>query len=365
MKTAIRVGGPTTGGREQFEAMLRFAGEAEKLGVDSAWSAEAWGMDAISPIAFLAARTERLKLGTGIMQLCARTPAATAMTAMTMDTVTNGRFMLGLGNSGPQVVEGLHGQPFDRPATRMREFVDIVRLACSGEKVSYEGRTVALPRPGGQGKPLRISQPPVRIPIFLATLAPRALEMTGEIADGWLGTSFTPDAAEAHFAYLRKGAEQAGRSLDDITLCVDAAIAIVDDPEKVFPGLKAQLAFQLSAMGSPTMNFYNDAYARAGFEDACHEVRDLWLQKRRPEAIAAVPDEMVMKTSILGDETAVRDRLRRYADVGIDLLMLHPIAKDASTRLDVLGRATEWVTGIAREARASSESDQSRQGSRS
>ncbi len=343
MKTAIRVGGPTTGGRDQFEAMLELATEAEKLGVDSAWSAEAWGMDAIAPIAFLAARTRRLKLGTGIMQLCARTPAATAMTALTMDTVTEGRFLLGLGNSGPQVVEGLHGQPFDRPATRMREFVDIVRLACSGEKVAYQGKALTLPRPGGQGKPLRLAQPPAEIPIFLATLAPRALEMTGEIADGWLGTSFTPDAPEAHFAHLRKGAEKAGRSLDDLTLCVDAPIAFVDDPEKLFPTLKAQLAFQLSAMGSPTMNFYNDAYARGGFEDACREVRDLWLQKKRPEAIAAVPDEMVMKTSILGDEAAVRARLDRYAEVGIDLLMLHPIAADTPGRLDILGRATEIV----------------------
>ena len=341
MKTAIRVGGPTTGGRDQFESMLEFATEAEKLGVDSAWSAEAWGMDAIAPIAYLAARTEKIKLGTGIMQLCARTPAATAMTAMSMDTVTHGRFILGLGNSGPQVVEGLHGQSFDRPATRMREFVEVVRLACSGEKIAFEGKTITLPRPGGQGKPLRISQPPTKFPIYLATLAPRALEMTGEIADGWLGTSFVPEAAEAHFAFLRKGAEKAGRKLEDISLCVDASIAIVGDPEKVFPIIKTQLAFQLSAMGSPTMNFYNDAYARAGFEDACSEVRNLWLEKKRQQAVAAVPDEMVMKTAILGDEAAVRMRLRQYAEVGIDILMLHPLGSEMKDRLDILGQATE------------------------
>lgn len=343
MKTAIRVGGPTTGGREQFDTMLTFATEAEKLGVDSAWSAEAWGMDAISPIAYLAARTEKMKLATGIMQLCARTPAATAMTAMAMDTITNGRFLLGLGNSGPQVVEGLHGQTFDRPVTRMREFVDVVRLACSGEKVAFEGKTLTLPKPGGAGKPLRISQPPVQVPIYLATLAPRALEMTGEIADGWLGTSFVPEAAEAHFAFLRKGAEKAGRTLEDIALCVDASIAIVDDPEELFPIIKTQLAFQLSAMGSPTMNFYNDAYARAGFDDACHEVRALWLDKKREEAIAAVPDDMVMKTAILGDENAVQARLKQYAEVGIDTLMLHPLGAELTDRLDVLGRATELM----------------------
>ena len=341
MKTAIRVGGPTTGGRDEFEAMLQLATEAEKLGVDSAWSAEAWGMDAISPIAYLAARTEKLKLGTGIMQVCARTPAATAMTAMAMDTVTNGRFLLGLGNSGPQVVEGLHGQPFDPPLTRMRETIEVIRMASTGEKIAYDGRTVTLPRPGGAGKALAISQPPCKVPIYLATLAPRTLEMTGAMADGWLGTSFTPDAAEAHLAHLRRGAESAGRTLDDIDLCVNASVAFTDDPEKLFPALKAQLAFQLSAMGSPTMNFYNDAYARSGFEKPCQEVRDLWLARKREAAVAAVPDDMVMKTAILGDEAAVRRRLGQYAEVGIDLLMLHPMGADATARLDTLGRAVE------------------------
>lgn len=343
MNTAIRVGGPTTGGRDQFEAMLRLAVEAEKLGVDAAWSAEAWGMDAVSPLAFLAARTESLRLGTGIMQLAARTPAATAMTAMAMDTITNGRFLLGLGASGPQVVEGLHGQVFDRPATRLRETVEIIRKACAGEKIVHDGEVLTLPRPGGRGKPLRIAQPPVRVPIFLATLAPYSLRMTGEIADGWLGTSFTPDAPEAHLEYLRAGAEKAGRSLEDLTLCVDTSVAITDDPEAYFPALKMQLAFQLSAMGSPTMNFYNDAYARAGFEGACEEVRNLWLDRRREEAIAAVPDDMVMKTAVLGDAAAVEQRLARYAEVGIDMLMVHPLGPDEDRRLDVLGQVTEWA----------------------
>ncbi len=343
MKTAIRVGGPTSGGRAQFESMLTFATEAEKLGVDQAWSAEAWGMDAITPLAYLAARTERMQLGTGIMQVCARTPASVAMTAMSMDTITDGRFLLGLGNSGPQVVEGLHGQPFERPVTRMREMVEIVRLACSGEKLAYQGKTIELPRPGGQGKALRLAQPATTVPIYLATLAPRALEMTGAIADGWLGTSFTPDAPEAHLEHLRRGAEKAGRQLSDLTLGVDAAIAITDDPEPLIQTQKAMMAFQLSAMGSPTMNFYNDAYARAGFQDACTEVRQLWLEKKRAEAIQAVPDEMIQKTAIFGDEAWVRERLRKYRDAGIDELMLHPVGADTTAQLDVLGRAVELV----------------------
>ncbi len=343
MKIAIRVGGPTSGGREQFEAMLEFAVEAEKLGVDQAWSAEAWGMDAIVPLAYLAARTQRMKLGTGIMQVCARTPASTAMTALAMDTVSEGRFLLGLGNSGPQVVEGLHGQPFAKPLTRMRETVEIVRMALRGEKLSHDGEAFSLPRKGGLGKALRIAQPPAEIPIYLATLAPNALEMTGAIADGWLGTSFTPDAPEAHLEYLRRGAERAGRKLEDLTLCVDTAIGFADDPEKLFPRIKMQLAFQLSAMGSPTMNFYNDAYARAGFQDACTEVRNLWLEKKRDEAIKAVPDEMVMKTTIIGDETHVRGRIRKYRDAGITDLMLHPLAQETKDQLDILGRALELV----------------------
>lgn len=341
MKTAIRVGGPASGGRGQFESMLEFATEAEKVGVDQAWSAEAWGMDAISPLAFLAAKTKRLQLGTGIMQLAARTPAATAMTALSMATVTNGRFLLGLGNSGPQVVEGLHGQRFERPVSRLRETVEIVRKACSGEKIEHDGRLFQLPRKGGAGKALRIAQPPERVPIYLATLAPKALELTGALADGWLGTCFVPDAPDAHLDYLRRGAESAGRPLSDIALNVDAAIAFTSDPEKLFGGLKMQLAFQLSAMGSPTMNFYNDAYQRGGFADACEKVRALWLEKKRQEAVEAVPDEMVMKTAILGDEAHVRERLATYREVGITEIMFHPLGGSTTANIDILGQAVE------------------------
>lgn len=343
MKTSIRVGGPNTGGREHFDSIVKLSIEAEKLGVDRAWSAEAWGMDAISPIAYIAARTSRLELGTGIMQVCARTPASTAMTALSMDTVTGGRFILGLGNSGPQVVEGLHGQPFDRPLTRMRETIEIVRMASRGEKLVHEGWAHPLPRPGGKGKPLRLALPPVDLPIHLATLTPRGLELTGELADGWLGTSFTPDAAEAHLEHLRRGAERAGRSLSDLSLGVNATVAITDDPEPLIRAQKPALAFQLSAMGSPTMNFYNDAYARSGFEDACREVRDIWLRGDREGAAAAVPDEMVWQTSLIGDEARVRERVRRYRDVGIGELMLHPMGRSTGDRLDVLGRAVEIV----------------------
>jgi F420-dependent oxidoreductase-like protein len=326
--------------------MLVFAQEAEKLGVDQAWSAEAWGMDAISPLAFLAARTERMQLGTGIMQVCARTAANTAMTALSMQTVTGGRFVLGLGNSGPQVVEGLHGEPFDRPLIRMRETIEIIRKASRGEKLVLAGERVVLPRPGGQGKALRLAHEATEVPVFLATLAPRALEMTGALADGWLGTCFTPDVPEAHLAHLRRGAEKAGRSLDDIRLCVDVVVGFSSDADALVQKQKPALAFQLSAMGSPTMNFYNDAYARAGFDEPCQAVRRLWLEGDRPGAIAAVPDAMVRATTLLGDEAHVRERLALYRDCGIAELTLHPVGRNDRDRLDTLGRALDLVREV-------------------
>ncbi|RME99572.1 MAG: LLM class flavin-dependent oxidoreductase, partial [Alphaproteobacteria bacterium] len=217
LKAAIGVGGYA---RSNARKLVDFVREAERLGVDSVWSAEAWGADAVTSLAFLAGQTSKIKLGTGIMQISARVPAMTAMTAMALNDLSDGRFLLGLGASGPQVVEGLHGVAYAQPLTRLRETVDIVRLAFAGEKLAYSGRHHVLPRPGGEGKALRLDHPPVDIPIYLATLAPKALEYTGAAADGWLGTSFSPDHPEAHLEHIRRGAEQAGRSLDDIFLNV-------------------------------------------------------------------------------------------------------------------------------------------------
>jgi F420-dependent oxidoreductase-like protein len=344
MRTAIGIGGAASGGRRDFEQVVAFAVEAERLGVDCAWSAEAWGMDAVAPLAFLAARTERLRLGTGIMQITARTPSMTAMTALSMAAISGDRFILGLGASGPQVVEGLHGRAFARPLTRLREHVEIVRMALRGEKLEYEGREYVLPRPGGEGKALRLAQPANEsIPIYLATLSPAALELTGEIADGWLGTSFTPEHAEAHLGHLRKGAERAGRSPLDLDLCVGGAVGFPSDVERAIRAIKPGLAFTLGAMGSPRTNFYNDAYKRGGFEDAAVEVQRLWVAGKREEAAARVPDEMVLQTTLLGSEKAVRERIRKYRDAGITTLRLDPLGSSPSERLDTLGRAIELV----------------------
>jgi F420-dependent oxidoreductase-like protein len=344
VKTAIAIGGPASGEPGAFARMAGFAVEAEKLGVDSAWSAEAWGYDAVTILAYLAAKTERLVLGTGILQISARAPAMTAMTAMALAALSGNRFILGLGASGPQVVEGLHGVPFAKPLSRMRETIEIVRLAFRGEPLRYAGAHHVLPRPGGQGKALHLAQPAnPNIPIYLATLSPKALELTGELADGWLGTSFTPEAAEAHLAHLRRGAERAGRQLSDLTLCVGCAFAITDDPEPLFAAQKKRMAFTLGAMGSAKTNFYNDAYRRGGFADVAIEVQKLWLAGQRDEAARRVPDEMVLRTTLIGPESRVRERLRAYRDAGIGILRIEPLGADDGARLDALGRAVELI----------------------
>jgi len=344
MKTAISIGGAASGKKADFDKVISFAVEAEKLGVDQAWTAEAWGYDAVSTLAYLGALTQTLTLGTGIMQISARTPSMTAMTALSMSSITGNRFILGLGASGPQVVEGLQGQSFRKPLLRMRETIEILRQAFRGEKLNYQGEHHVLPRPGGEGKALRLSQPPnPNLPIWLATLSTKGLELTGELANGWLGTSFTPEAAEAHLEYLRRGAEKAGRKLDDLTLCVGTEVAFTDDPEPLIQKAKPSMAFQLGAMGSAKTNFYNDAYKRGGFEDAAIEVQKLWIEGRREEAAQRVPDEMIARTTIFGDETFVRERIRDYRDAGIGVFRISPGGSGMSGRLDTLGRMVELV----------------------
>jgi F420-dependent oxidoreductase-like protein len=255
--------------------------------------------------------------------------------------------MLGLGASGPQVVEGLHGQSFSEPMRRMRETIDIVRMAFRGEKLVYQGRHHTLPRPGGQGKALRLAhRPNPGIPIHLATLSPRGLALTGELADGWLGTSFTPEHADAHLRYLRAGAERAGRSLADIDIAVGGTVAFGDDLDALVAPRKAQLAFTLGAMGSATTNFYNDAYRRGGFEDDAIAVQQLWLAGRRADAAARVPDAMVLQSNLLGSEDMVRERIRRYRDAGVDTLRLDPQGASFDERVSTLARAVELVREV-------------------
>ncbi len=350
MQVAIGVGGAASGRQRDWQNSVDFVVEAEKLGVSYTWSAEAWGQDAVVPLAYLAAKTTTMKLATGIMQISARTPSMTAMTALTLAAVSEDRFVLGLGASGPQVVEGLQGVPFGRPVTRLRETIEIIRLAFAGEKLVYAGKHFTLPLPGGEGKALRLSQPGNdKIPIYLATLSPKSLQLTGELADGWVGTSFTPESADAVTTHIRQGAEAAGRSLTDIDLQVGGSIAFSDDVDALIAPRKAGIAFTLGAMGSAQHNFYNDAFKRQGYQDAANEVQRLWLDGKREQAAEKVPDEMVIRTNLLGTEEMVKQRMRAYKEAGITTLRLDPEGSDLQQRMTTLGRAMDLLNSVNQE----------------
>ena len=340
----MRVGLGVGGGRDGWQAAATFLQEAERLGVDSAWTSEAWGFDAFTPLAYMAGKTERIKLGTSVAQAGTRTPAAVAMTALTLASLSDGRFILGLGTSGPQVIEGWHGIRFDRPVQRMRETVEIVRRAIRGERLEYKGRVYELPLPGGEGKALRSAAPPQPdVPIYLATLSPRSLEMTGEIADGWLGTSFMPDHARVFTDHLAAGAARAGRSLSALDLQAGGFVAFGDDAARLIPARKPGLAFTLGAMGSRQHNFYNDAFKRAGYADAAVEVQRLWMDGKREEAATRVPDEIALKVNLLGTDAMVRERLRVYRASGLTTLRVEPAGSTLDARLATLGRLMDLV----------------------
>jgi F420-dependent oxidoreductase-like protein len=321
--------------------------EAERLGVDVVWSHESWGLDAATPLAYMAARTSRIRLGSGIMQAGTRTPALVAMTAMSLASMSGGRFVLGLGVSGPQVIEGWHGIRFDRPLARLRETVTIVRQAIRGERVAFRGQVYELPLPGGEGKALRsAARPQPGVPVYLATLTPRSLELTGEIADGWLGTSFMPEHARVFFEHIEAGARRAGPALAARDRQAGGHVAFGDDLERLVAARKPGLAFTLGAMGSRQHNFYNDAFKRAGYVDAAAEVQRLWLEGKREDAAARVPDELALKTNLLGTEAMVRERVRAYRDAGVTTLRVEPDGATLDARLATLGRLLEIVRAV-------------------
>ncbi|HEY8171522.1 MAG TPA: LLM class F420-dependent oxidoreductase [Dehalococcoidia bacterium] len=347
MKTAI---GLSMTGNEDWEELSTYVVEAERLGVDFVWSAESWGHDAVTPLAYLAARTSRIKLGAGIMQAVARTPANTAMTAMTLASMSGNRFVMGLGASGPQVVEGWHGVPFRKPIQRIREVIEIVRMVSAGERLAYKGQVYELPLPGGEGKALKSGAPPQpNIPVYLATLSPKSLELTGEIADGWLGTSFMPEHADVFFEHIARGAQKAGRTLADIDLQAGGSVAFSDDVDKLVARHRPGIAFTLGAMGSKDHNFYNAAFRRAGFDEEALAVQRKWLEGDRPGAAALVPDEMVHNVNMLGTDDMITRRMRTYRDAGVTTLRLHPDGRTLPERLETLGRALNIVKSVNEE----------------
>ncbi|MFJ6749268.1 MULTISPECIES: LLM class flavin-dependent oxidoreductase [unclassified Streptomyces] len=331
-----------------------FVTEAEKLGMDICWVAEAWGSEAPSPLGYLAARTDRMLLGSGIIQLATRTPMAIARAAVTLSQISDGRFLLGLGPSGPQVIEGLHGVPFARPLGRMRETVQIVRQAAAGEKITHSGQEFRIPLPGGGAKPMRLSMRAEHdIPVYLATLSPKMLHLTGEIADGWLGTSFVPEGAqEAYFDHLDAGLAAAGRTRADLDICQGAEVAFAADEDALrtmVAGRRKELAFSLGGMGSATTNFYNNAYSRQGWAETAAEVHARWQSGDRDGAAALVTDDMVLATTLIGTEDMVRQRLRVWRDAGVRTVRFYPAGDTLDARLTTLGRALDLVREVDRE----------------
>ena len=345
MRTCIQVTGDG-----DWDTTVAYVQEAERLGVDVCWVAEAWGSDAVTPLAFLAASTERILLGSGIAQVGTRSAALIAMTALTMQRVSHGRFLLGLGASGPQVMEGLHGVEFAKPRSRLADVLDVLELASAGEKITADSDTLTLPLPGGGGKSLRLSQgsPDVPIPVYIASMSPRMLELTGARAQGWIGTSFIPEGADdAYFAHLRRGAASAGRTLADIDLCQGAEVAFGDDLAAMAAERKAGLAFSLGGMGSADTNFYNQAYGRQGYADVAAEAQRLWVTGDRTGAAAIIPDEMVLGTTLIGPEEHVVARLRAWKDAGINSIRLYPAGDSLDERLATLARALELIEALA------------------
>jgi len=300
---------------------MSLAMEAERLGADSVWMPEFWAYDALTPLAYLAARTTSLRLGTAIAQIGARTPAMLAMSSMSLQALSGGRFVLGLGASGPQVMEGWHGIRYTAPLQATRETIDIIRTVARGDRLDHHGQVYELPLPDSSGRAMRSAAPPVHVPIYVASLGPRNLTLTGELADGWIGNAFIPEQAEVFLSHLRSGATAAGRSVAALELCVPVAVEFTDDVERVARRHADGYAFTIGAMGSAKRNFYNEAFARLGFAEEVAEVQRLWLAGEREHAAERVPIELGQLTNLLGTPEMVADRVRLHRDAGVTILL--------------------------------------------
>jgi F420-dependent oxidoreductase-like protein len=327
---------------------LAMAREADRLGFSVVWGAVAYGSDAPTMLAWIAGQTERIDIGAGIMQIPARAPAMTAMTAATLDALSGGRFRLGLGVSGPQVSEGWYGVRFGKPLARTREYVEIVRAALARETVSFDGEFHTLPLPDGPGKALKLGFHPVRsdVPIYLAAVGPKNLELAGEIADGWLAVFFSPQYAADSLAAIAAGRAKVGKTLDGFDVVPSVPVVIGDDVASCAELVRWYAALYIGGMGSREQNFYNQLATRMDFGDAAREVQDLYLGKRQRDAAAAVPLEFIDQTSLLGPVDRIADGLRAYAEAGVTTLSVSLFAADAESAIstiramaDALGRS--------------------------
>jgi F420-dependent oxidoreductase-like protein len=325
---------PYTGDPKQAAAQAR---DLEAAGVDMLWVAELYSFDAVSILGYLAAHTERVEIAAGILPIYSRTPTLTAMTAAGLDAVSGGRFVLGLGTSGPQVIEGWHGVRFDKPLTRTRELIDICRLVWRRETVRYDGEAYRLPLPPeqgtGLGKPLKIINHPIRddIPIYLASLGPKNVQLTAEVADGWLPAFFHPDkAADVFGEDLAIGAKARHPGRASLEIVAGGALAICDEDTaaRLRDLARPFTALYVGGMGAKGRNFYNNVFRRYGYEDEAAEIQDLYLDGKKDEAAALVPADYLAATSLIGDEGFVRDRIAAFKAAGVTRLSVQPIGDD-------------------------------------
>jgi F420-dependent oxidoreductase-like protein len=327
---------------------LSLVREAEAAGYDSVWAAEAYGSDAATILGWLAGQTERIRLGSSIFQMPGRTAAMTAMTAATLDQLSDGRMILGLGSSGPQVAEGWHGQPFARQLTRTREYVAVVRMALARERVRFDGETLRLPLPDGPGKALKLTIAPVqeRIPIYLAAIGPRNTRLAAEIADGWMPFLFSPEHVDEFRPMLEEGFGRAGdgKGYGDFDIAPSVNVYVSDDLESARDAMRPFLALYIGGMGSREKNFYNQMVGRYGFEDAARRVQDLYLEGHKEEAAAALPGELIDAVTLCGPSDRVRDRLRSLDAAGVGTLVVTPMAWSFEERLDQLRRVAALVS---------------------
>ena len=310
---------------------LQVVRDAEEFGYHSAWSAEAYGSDAATVLAWLAGQTERIRLGAAVFQIPGRTPAMTAMTAATLDVISGGRFMLGLGASGPQVAEGWHGQPFAQQLQRTREYVEIVRLALTRERLSYDGELYTLPLPDGPGKSLKLTIAPVqeRLPIYIAAIGPNNTRLTAEIADGWIPTMISPEHMDQFLPHL----EGAREGFD---IAPQVSVSINDDLAAARDHMRGVLALYVGGMGSRKKNFYNRLVSSYGFEENARKVQDLYLAGDKTGAMAALSDELIDATTLCGPYDRVRERLKVYREAGVGTLIASVAGGSAAERREQL-----------------------------
>ncbi len=326
-----------------FAETVEEVADLERAGLDIVFVPEAYSFDAVSQLGFLAAKTSTIELASGIFQIYTRTPSLTAMTAAGLDYVSGGRFVMGIGASGPQVIEGFHGVKYDAPLGRTRELVDICRQVWRREKVNYQGKYYQVPLPADQGtglgKPLKLINHPVRerIPIVIASLGPKNVALTAEIAEGWEPIFFHPEKAESVWGEaLAAGKAKRDPALGDLQIYAGPALAIGDDVEPMLQWIKPHLALYIGGMGAKGKNFYNDLACRYGYAEEAEKIQDLYLAGKKDEAAAAVPDELVRAVSLIGTESFVKERVAAFAAAGVTTLNVTPMAADRAGRVALI-----------------------------